>query len=72
MDPKTRIDRQDTRVWAIEHLLRHDGFLDPRMYECADYYASSYASKNTDDLYTLWIEWKTDNPTENPQVINRL
>ena len=40
MDSKTRIERQDTRVWAIEQLLREEGFLDPRMYECADYYAS--------------------------------
>ncbi len=71
MDSKTRIERQDTRVWAIEQLLREEGFLDPRMYECADYYASGYASHNTKDLYTLWEEWKADNPSDNPQVINR-
>ena len=39
MDAKTRVERQETRVWAIEQLLRQEGFLDPRMYECADYYA---------------------------------
>ena len=72
MDPKTRQERQDTRVWAIEQLLRYENFLDPRMYECADYYASSYASQVVDDLYTLWVEWKKDNPTDNPQVRNRL
>ena len=29
MDSKTRIERQDTRVWAIEQLLREEGFLTP-------------------------------------------
>lgn len=72
MDAKTRIERQETRVWAIEQLLRQEGFLDPRMYECADYYASAYASQDTNDLYTLWVEWKKDNATNNPQVRNRL
>ena len=72
MDSETRIERQETRVWAIEQLLRREGFLDPRMYECADYYASGYASQNTNDLYTLWVEWKEENPTNNPQIVNRL
>ena len=72
MDSNTRVERQETRVWAIEHLIRHEGMLDPRMYECADYYASSYASQVVEDLYTLWVEWKTNNPTNNPQVRNRL
>ena len=72
MDSKTREERQDTRVWAIEQLLRRDQQLDPRMYECADYYASAYASQVVEDLYTLWEEWKADNPSDNPQVINRL
>ena len=72
MDSKTRIERQDTRVWALEQLIFKESFLDPRMYACADYYASSYASQVLDDLYTLWVEWKNDNPTDNPQVRNRL
>ena len=72
MDSKTRIERQDTRVWALEQLIIRESFLDPRMYSCADYYASSYASQVLDDLYTLWVEWKEDNPTDNPQVRNRL
>ena len=62
MDSKTRVERQDTRVWAIEQLLRREGFLDPRMYECADYYASGYASQNTNDLYTLWVSGKKITP----------
>ena len=72
MDPKTRVERQETRVWAIEQLLRQEGFLDPRMYECADYYASAYASQVLEDLYTLWIEWKAEHPSDNPQVVNRM
>ena len=72
MDSKTRVERQETRVRAIEQLLRNEGFLDPRMYECADYYASAYASQVLKDLYTLWVEWKKKNPTDNPQVNNRL
>ena len=72
MDPKTRVERQETRVWAIEQLLRQERFLDPRMYECADYYASAYASQVLEDLYTLWIEWKAEHPSDNPQVVNRM
>ncbi len=69
---KVEIDMQDTRTWAIEQLIRKENFLDPRMYACADLYTSTFVSQVVDDLYTLWIEWKANNPTDNPQVINRL
>ena len=72
MDSKTRIERQDTRVWALEQLILKESFLDPRMYACADHFASISASHTLEDLYTLWVEWKDNNPTDNPQVINRL
>ena len=72
MDSKVRTDRQDTRTCAIEKLIRHESFLDPRMYACADHYASVSASHTLEDLYTLWVEWKDSNPTDNPQVINRM
>ena len=72
MISKVRTHRQDTRTWAMEQLIRHENFLDPRMYACADLYASSSASQVDNDLYTLWMEWKANNPTDNPQVINRL
>ena len=72
MISKIRTDRQDTRTWAIEQLIKKENFLDPRMYGCADCYASSYVSQVVDDLYTLWMEWKEKNPTDNPQVNNRL
>ena len=69
---KVEIGMQETRTWAIEQLIKHESFLDPRMYACADLYASSSASQVENDLYTLWMEWKENNPTDNPQVINRL
>lgn len=72
MISKVRRHRQDIRTWAIEQLIRKENFLDPRMYACADCYASMYISQVLDDLYTLWMEWKEKHPTDNPQVINRL
>ena len=41
MDPKTRSERQEDRVWCLEQLIRLEGCLDPRMYECADYATSA-------------------------------
>lgn len=72
MDPKTRIERQNERVWCLEQLIRLEGMLDPRMYECSDYAASAGLVKDKKDLYKLWKEWKEDNPTDNPQIRNRL
>ena len=69
---KVEINMQDTRTWAMEQLIRKEIFLDPRMYACADCYASTFVSQVENDLYTLWMEWKANNPTDNPQVINRL
>ncbi len=71
MDPQTRLERQDARVWAIEQLIRYEGMLDPRMYECADYATSAGSVQDVKDLYTLWVEWKRNNPSNNPQI-NRL
>jgi len=56
MISKVRTHRQDTRTWAIEQLIKHESCLDPRMYACADCYASTFVSQVVDDLYTLWIE----------------
>lgn len=72
MDAQIRSERQDTRVWCLEQLIRLEGGLDPRMYECADYATSSGTVKDPNDLYTLWVEWKGKNPTNNPQLSNRL
>jgi hypothetical protein len=72
MDAQIRSERQDARVWCLEQLIRLEGGLDPRMYECADYATSSGTVKDPNDLYTLWVEWKGKNPTNNPQLSNRL
>lgn len=72
MDPKTRSERQEDRVWCLEQLIRLEGCLDPRMYECADYATSAGLVKDKKDLYTLWVEWKDEHPSDNPQVRNRL
>ena len=69
---KVEIGMQETRTWAMEKLIRYESFLDPRMYACADCYASTFVSQVENDLYTLWMEWKANNPTDNPQVIKRL
>ena len=63
--------QQDARVWALEQLIRYEGCLDPRMYECADYVTSQGSVENVNDLYTLWVEWKVDNPSNSPKT-NRL
>lgn len=59
-------NRQDHRVWCIEQLIRLEGGLDNRMYECADHAASIYKVKNKETLYTLWSDWKTNHPTNYP------
>ena len=72
MDWKIRQDRQDDRVWCLGVMLRHESFLDTRIYACADYCASAGLTKDANDILAAWEEWKIDNPSDNPQVINRL
>ena len=59
-------NRQDLRVWCIEQLIRFEGGLDNRMYECADHAASIYRVRNKETLYTLWSDWKTNHPSKFP------
>ena len=59
-------NRQDLRVWCIEQLIRLEGGLDNRMYECADHAASIYRVRNKEPLYTLWSDWKTNHPSKFP------
>ena len=56
----------------MEVMLRHEGFLDPRIYECADYCTSAGLTKDANDVRAAWEEWKVDNPSDNPQINNRL
>ena len=59
-------NRQDLRVWCIEQLIRLEGGLDNRMYECADHAASIYRVRNKETLYTLWSDLKTNHPSKFP------
>ena len=58
MDAKTRVERQEDRVWCLEQLIRLEGHLDPRMYECADYATSAGLVKDVKDLYTFGLSGK--------------
>ncbi len=67
----TKEDLQDTRVWALEQLIRLEKCLDSRMYDCASVYTSNGVGKNKESLYTLWEGWKLQHPSNNPKS-NRL
>ena len=71
MPPEDFTDNQERRVWCIEQLIRYEGMLDNRMYECADHAASIYKVKNKETLYTLWTDWKRNHPTSYQQT-NRM
>lgn len=71
MSPKFRQDHQDNRVWCLEQLLRHEGFLDPRIYECADYCASAGIINDVKDVIKEWDKWKRSHPPRTFQA-NRL
>ena len=70
MDAKIRNERMDERTWAMEIMIRYEKFLDPRMYECADYCTSAGLINEGKDIITAWEEWKERYPTDNPQVNN--
>ena len=57
MPPEKKLNRQDLRVWCIEQLIRYEGLLDNRMYECADHAASVLNVDSKETLYTLWTDW---------------
>ena len=42
------------------------------MYACADYLVSAGLYTENSHIIQGWNEWKDENPTDNPQVINRL
>ena len=71
MNEKNAQRAQDDRVWCLEQLLRKEGFLDPRMYECAQECAISGRPEDKEALYTSWEKWKTTHPREYTQI-NRL
>ena len=72
MPPEFRQDRQDNRTWILEQLLKNEGFLDPRMYECADYCVSAGIINDVKDVIKTWNDWKVSHPSNSPSQINRL
>lgn len=71
MDNAIRVERQDLRTFVLETLIKYENFLDPRMYECADYLTSAGHTTDASHVIQHWKEWKDENPSDNPQV-NRL
>tara|TARA_B100001996_G_scaffold371717_1_gene347360 strand:- start:129 stop:404 length:276 start_codon:yes stop_codon:yes gene_type:complete len=71
MTMQFRQDSQDDRVWALEVMLRHEGFLDPRIYECAQMLAQNSKCDDAELVVTEWERWKKTHKAEKTQV-NRL
>ena len=71
MPPEFFQDYQDDRTWCLEQLIRKEGHLEQRMYECADHAIEHGITKDLKELYTLWERWKTSTPDPNKQI-NRL
>ena len=72
MDNAIREERRDGRTMVLETLIRFENFLDPRMYACADYIVSAGLYTENSRIIQGWNDWKVENPSDNPQVINRL
>ena len=66
-----RQDSQDDRVWALEVMLRHEGFLDPRIYECAQMLAEKKLCDDAELVVTEWERWKKIHKKK-PSQVNRL
>ena len=72
MSPTFRQDHQDNRTWVLEQLLKNEGYLDPRMYECADYCTSTGIINDVKDVLKAWENWQKSHPSKSPSQINRL
>ena len=72
MTPKFSQTHQDDRVWALERLIRYEGHLDPRMYECAQLNSEQRDNKDCETLYKLWEDWKERIPANPHSQLNRL
>ena len=72
MSPTFRQDHQDNRTWVLEQLLKNEGYLDPRMYECADYCVSASIINDVKDVLKAWENWQRSHPSKSPSQINRL
>ena len=63
---------QENRTGILETLLRNEGYLDPRMYECADYCAGAGILYTSTDVIKAWEHWKEQHPRPGNSQINRL
>ena len=72
MPPTFRQDRQDNRTWILEQLLKNEGYLDPRMYECADYCVSNNIINDVKEVLDEWEKWKKSHPLRDGVSKNRL
>ena len=72
MSPTFRQDHQDNRTWVLEQMLKNEGYLAPRMYECADYCVSTSIINDVKDVLKAWENWQKSHPSKSPSQINRL
>jgi hypothetical protein len=70
MPPKFFQDQQDTRTWVLENLIRHEGYLDSRMYACADLCINQNLINDLKDVLKTWEDYKIRFPIE--KIPNRL
>ncbi|HAJ05803.1 MAG TPA: hypothetical protein DCL76_04540 [Chloroflexi bacterium] len=66
-----RQDYQDDRVWCMEQILKYEGFLDSRIYACADKCVSDGLTTDSKDVIKAWEDWKVRFPSNYP-INNRL
>ena len=72
MSPEFEQVHQDNRTWVLEKLITTDRWLDPRMYECADYCVSAGIINDVKDVLKAWENWQKSHPSKSPSQINRL
>ena len=72
MDQSIREERRDARTMVLETLIRYESFLDPRMYAAADYITSNGSYTEVAHIIQGRKDWKVENPSDNPQINNRL
>ncbi len=70
MTPEFSQDYQDTRTWVLEQLLRHEGFLDTRMYSCADLCVNTNCINDVKEVVKTWEDFKKRTPSTSS--VNRL
>ena len=69
---KFRQDSQDDRVWALEVMLRHEGMLDPRIYDCASRLADAKKCTDREVVIAEWNKWKKTHKRDTYSQLNKL